>query len=414
MVDILPFRGIRYSLDEIERLVTPPYDVISEEERDRYYEKHENNVIRLILGKEYNDDGPEDNKYTRAKNYFENWLKEGILKQDQEPSIYVYQQDYLFKGEKKALRGFIALVKLEEFEKGMILPHEETLPEAIRDRFQLLKECRVNFSQIFTLYSDPEKRIDRLLEGGLEAPIIDIKGEDGIRHRVWKIGNPKVIEEIRKEMKGKKLFIADGHHRYSTALIFRDKMRGHCEGCEYTMMYLVNMNSGGATILPAHRLVRDLEGLDASKVLEMMGELFEVEEVDREEMFTKMENKRHTFGMYYSGRYYLLTLKDERTMDELFGERKSKAWKNLEVAVLRYVVIEGILGIKDRGRIGYEIDEKKVIMSVDEGEYQIAFFVNPTKVEEVRDVALAGERMPGKATYFYPKPLTGLVMNKLD
>jgi uncharacterized protein (DUF1015 family) len=146
----------------------------------------------------------------------------------------------------------------------------------------------------------------------------------------------------------------------------------------------------------------------------MMGELFEVEEVDREEMFTKMENKRHTFGMYYSGRYYLLTLKDERTMDELFGERKSKAWKNLEVAVLRYVVIEGILGIKDRGRIGYEIDEKKVIMSVDEGEYQIAFFVNPTKVEEVRDVALAGERMPGKATYFYPKPLTGLVMNKLD
>jgi|Deesub1362A_J573_1020465.scaffolds.fasta_scaffold00151_70 uncharacterized protein (DUF1015 family) len=411
MVDILPFKGIRYALDEIEKVVSPPYDVISPEERDEYYSRHEKNVIRLILGKDEEGDNESNNKYIRAREYLESWLKDGTLVRDEEPSIYAYYMDYLHDGKRKVLKGFIALCRLEEFEKKVILPHEETLRRAIEDRFELLKACRANFSQIYTLYSDPEKRIEDLLEKSFEEPLIDIS-VDGVRHRLWKISDKSTIEKVKSIMKEKQLFIADGHHRYTTALIFRDEMRKKGLNYDYTLMYMANMDCGGVTILPAHRLIADLEELDFNRFLRQLEENFSITRASKQEMFEEMRRNRHSYGLY-NGSYYYLKLQ-KNLMNEIFGNTKSKAWKNLAVTILRYLVIENVLGLNDEGHINYEIDAEKAIRAVDRGEYKMVFFVNPTRVEEVRDVALNGERMPGKATYFYPKPLTGLVINKLD
>jgi uncharacterized protein (DUF1015 family) len=414
MVDILPFRGIRYSLREIEKVVTPPYDVITPEEKEKYYGMHKNNIIRVILGREHKGDNERENKYTRARRYFDAWLKEGILRRDEEPSIYVYYQDYLHGGERKLQRGFIALCKLEEFEKKVILPHEETLKEAIEDRLELLRACKANFSQVYMLYSDKGRRVEDVLENSIKgrAPLIDIN-VDGVRHRVWKVSSPSTIEQVRVLMEDKKTFIADGHHRYITALKFRDEMRKSGKNYDYRTAYFVNMD-GGVTILPAHRVVKGLRNFRLKKFLVELKKNFEVENTGRQEMFKKMKGQKHSYGLYCAGKYYYLRLKNESLMDELFGSRRSEPWKNLDITILRYGILEGILGLHDKENIIYEVEEEKVVNYVNSGRYQLALFVNPTTVEEVRDVALHGETMPGKATYFYPKPLTGLIIYQLD
>lgn len=426
MVEILPFKGIRYNskkIGNLKKVVAPPYDIISNEAKKRCYEKHECNVIRLILGKEFSSDNPKNNRYTRAASYFNSWLKDGILTQDSKPSIYVYEQKYFHKGKRKTLIGFIALVKLEEFDKGIILPHEETLSEPIEDRLKLMRTCKANFDQIFTLYSDPDKTIDQLLKIKMNyKPVLGIIDENGIMHSVWKISKIDVIKKVAEEMKSKILFIADGHHRYVTALKFRDEMRKKIrkysgkELFNYRLAYLTNMDNKGITILPAHRLVRNIREFNISKLKSAIRQYFHLEKVKKKKMFEQMEKLnglRHIFGMYYQHEFYLLTLKDEKILDEIIKADVSKEWKRLDVSILHAFVLEHIMGMKNyEDNIAYEIDEKKAIQLVNNEEYQLAFFLNPTKVEQVRDIALAREKMPGKATYFYPKLLTGLVMSK--
>lgn len=414
MVEIKSFKGIRYGSGDVAKVVAPPYDVISGEERDRYYNAHKNNVVRLILGKKFPGDDEKNNKYTRAGEYLEIWIKSGVLKQDREPSIYVYEQEYCYRGEKKRLRGFIALVRIEE---GAILPHEETLSKPIADRLKLMRATDANLCPIYALYSDPDKILDSVLEIK-QKPAVDVKFNDTcdskrVRHRLWKVSDAAAIKKVKKEMKNKKLFIADGHHRYKTALAFRNEMRRGTHN--YVMMFLTNTDSGGITILPAHRVVRTSS---ISKLENKVKQYFDSaplkfsrknKNAKIREMLEEMErqNSKHIFGTYSGeGEFRLLTLKDEKILDRTI-KGKSPEWKRLDVAILHTLLLSR------EKKIEYIIDEKKAIQLIDEGKYDVAFFLNPTKVEQVKEVALANEKMPGKATYFYPKPLTGLVINKL-
>jgi uncharacterized protein (DUF1015 family) len=420
MVDILPFHGIRYNPKrvDISRVVAPPYDVISDEERDELYGQDKRNVIRLILGKDYSTDDDTDNKYIRAKRTFGEWLEDGTLKKDPEPSLYVYEEEYTVKGERKKMRGFIGLVRLVEFEKGEILPHEETLSGPKADRIKLRRTTGANFSQIFTFYSDPEGVIEGLLNPTSD-PEVEVKDGDGVIHRLWRIKDQEVIGKVVELMKGKKLFIADGHHRYETALALREELKD--PGYDYVMMYFTNMDSGGLSILPAHRIVTNID-YDKTSFFQGLKRFFRVEEVERDgdgglqRMFEGMAgaDSKHVFGLFLEGKYYTLALKDPAVMDERIRER-SRAWRHLDVTILHTLVLGDVLGIEeDERHIRYEIDPYKAVKMAWRMGVQMVFFLNPTKVSQVRDVALAGERMPGKATYFYPKLLSGLVMRKIE
>ncbi len=439
MVEIIPFRGIRYNpgeVDDLTKVVTPPYDVISTSARDEYYRKHEKNIIRIILDKDHSDihsgrhnednedngdnrdnrDTKRDSRYTEAASYFKTWLSDGTLIQDKKPSIYLYGLEYTYDGEKKTVKGFIALTKLEELDRGIIFPHEETLEGPIKDRLELLRKCNANFSQIFMLYSDPAFTIEKIYDDSQKQdPLIDIE-VDRVRHRIWKIHDENTINKIVACMKDKKSIIADGHHRYTTALCFRDETRAARKGADYgyRAVFFTNTKNKGITILPAHRVIRNISGFDISR----FERYFDIEETDTPgRMFDRLkkETSKNIFGMYYSGKFYILTLKDEEIIETEIDIKRSPAWKRLDVTVLHYLVIDKILGVTaDTDDILYEIDSEKVIDLVDRGDYQIALFLNPTKVRQVEQIALSGEKMPGKATYFYPKLLSGLLMNRLD
>ncbi|MBU2560583.1 DUF1015 domain-containing protein [archaeon] len=417
MVEILPFRGIRYSEDvDIGNVVAPPYDVISPDEARKFHTLHDKNVIRLILGEKYADDTPDNNPYTRARDYLKSWLEEGVLIRDEKPSIYILEQKYSAriagKDENRRMLGLISLVKLEEYEKNVILPHEETLKKAIGDRLHLMGTTKTNLSQIFTMYSDPEKKVEEIIKEKIKAPPIYEVNSDGVANRFWKIDDAGVIAKVALEMKEKQLFIADGHHRYTTALMLRDQIREEngSDAYDYTMMYYTNMASGGITILPAHRLLSNV-GFDISQMWEVE-KYFDVEKVGETVMFEKlkaMNREHHVFGMCFGGECYFLHLKDESVMDNMANHGKSRDWKMLDVTVIHTLLIDLIVG---KDHLSYIIDESEAVdKSKEEG--NVVIFVNPTKLEEVKRIAQNGEKMPGKATYFYPKLLTGLVMNKI-
>ena len=433
MAEILPFKGIRYAQgkgEALERVVSPPYDVISSEEREGLYRKSDYNIIRLILGKEFPGDDEKNNKYSRAAAFFREWLREGILREDEKPAIYIYEQEYFHKGEKKIRRGFLALLRLEDFARGAILPHEETLSRPREDRLHLLRACQANLSPIFALYADPTRVMDGLLEEEREL-LLEAKDAQGEKHRLWAFTSNEKIERLKRFLKDKELYLADGHHRYETALNFRNEMRQKSSSCtgreayNYLMAYLTNMDSAGLVILPAHRLVSGLENLNGERLREGLNRLFEVTpfgegEDNLQRLLSSLEEKNaeeHLFGMYGAEGLCLLRLRDEAVLRRLIEGDKPWSWKRLDITILHQVILNGILAVGkrlDEEKIAYLADAGEAFRSVREGKHQLAFFVNPTRVSQVRDIARAGERMPGKATYFYPKLLSGLVMRKIS
>ena len=446
MAKIIPFKGILYNKEkirDIKDVVAPPYDVISPAEQEELYKRHENNVVRLILGKESNSDTPDNNRYTKARDSFDSWQRDSILIKDAFPSIYVYSQEYHLgetEGfEKKRRLGFIALSKLEDFGEGKIHPHENTLAKPKEDRLKLMQHCNANFSSIFGLFSDPSKRIDSVLKDYMRhSPLYDLVDDAGMRHTLWAIRDNRAIQIITSVMSDKQIFIADGHHRYETAINYRNEMRGKLpdfsgeELYNYVMMYFTNTNSEGLSILPIHRLVSNLSDFDKKKIVEKAGEFFNIEKLSfnesdektvKQKLFSDIKErgeKEHIFGMYLGNdEYLLLTLKDEDVLDRLITNSRHPSWKKLDVTILHTLLIEKVLGISEKNlaeqkNITYTISGDEAIKDVKAGKYQIALFLNPTKIEEVKDVAAAGEKMPQKSTFFYPKLLTGLVMNKLE
>ena len=427
MAVIKPFRGMRFDTEkagELKTLCCPPYDIISEEERKEFIKQNEYNVIRLELPKEGED------VYARAGEVLDMWRAKGILIHEDKPAIYIYEMEFNAYNKRRSVKGMIARVKVEEFSKGVILPHEFTLSKAKTDRFNLMKATNCNFSQIYALYMDSEhttlKTIDEQSDFDAQYEFTD---DDNITHRLWVCTDEAVIAKLIKDFADRKLYIADGHHRYETAVNYRNWCRENGISKEgdpqdYQMIYLVDMEHPGLIVFPTHRLVRDLESFDKNKVLKSCEEYFDIEKFtsvgNMNTVLTKQYKEGKKAFAFYCGKgeWYLLTLKDITVMDSVLPEL-SPASRQLDVSVLHSLVLEKTMGI-DKENMANQINLtytkffEEAIMKVDKGEFQCSFILNPTRVTEIRDVAAAGEKMPQKSTYFYPKMITGMVMNDIS
>lgn len=424
MAEIKAFKGLRYTekAGKINELCCPPYDIINEQQREQYLRTNNNNIIRLELPKAAGDS---DSAYDAAGKLVNDWLIMGILQQDEQPGIYIYEMDFTANGENYAVKGIVSLVKLEEFSKGIVLPHEETLSKAKTDRFNLMTATGCNFSQIYSLYMDENRSVYSIIDGESQRnPDISFTDEEGVTHKLWCMYDAEKIALLCEKFNDKKLYIADGHHRYETALNYRNSIaeKGVEKGTsEYVPMMLVNMENDGLVVFPTHRIVRDLPNFNREKMLEACAEFFDITEADpdgyAEIMDKSYKNDKKSFVFYADGKYNILTLKDNSIMQMLLPGC-SEALKMLDVSVLHTLVLERIFGI-DKANMAAQINltytklADDAIKAVNENCANCAFLLNPTKVAEIRDVAAAGEKMPQKSTYFYPKLITGLVMNKI-
>lgn len=422
MAEIKPFRALRYSSEagDIAKLTCPPYDIISEEQRLAYLAENPENVIRLELPKG-------ENPYAQAGETLHSWIDGGVLRQDTDPGLYIYEEEFEAYGQKKKVKGFIGLVRLEEFSKGIILPHEETLSKAKEDRFNLMKATGCNFSQIYSLYMDETHmtthRLDALSSGRPRYEFSD----GAVTHRMWIVNDKEAIRAICGDFENRKLYIADGHHRYETALNYRRwrQKQGTATGGEnYVMMMLVDMEHEGLVVFPTHRLVRGLKNFDPAGLLRACADQFEVipcQDTGKIEpaLNDYYQRGKKAFAFYTGGEdWTLLVLKDGNAMAQILPD-KSGAYRNLDVSVLHSLILERLLGIDKENmanqvNLTYTRSFREAIDSVKNGQSQCAFILNPTRVTEIRDVAAAGEKMPQKSTYFYPKLITGLVMNRID
>jgi uncharacterized protein (DUF1015 family) len=411
VASILPFRGIRYNKEKIGdffTVLTPPYDVISKEDQERFYSLSPYNIIRIILGKDREGDNTRENKYTRARDYLKEWLKEEVFITDPLPSIYIYSLEFCWEERLFERVGFICLLKLEEFGKGIVYPHEHTLPEPKEDRMRLLRNCLSHTEPIFCLYEDEGKRIkERILDGMKRKPEVDVGYEGRQRHRLWIMSEPSLIKEITELMEEKPVYIADGHHRYEVALSFSKEF-----SYNYIMVYMVDMNDKGLLILPAHRAVKEISEKKKRRMIERIDRYFKKEDVSSLDALIRRLNAlkgRHVFGMYEGGKHTLLLLKEKKRLEEM--KDISPSLRELDVIILHNLILE-TEGKEAEGKIIYTTSTLEAKEMVDKGECRVAFFLNPTKVEDIKKVAHLGECMPGKATYFYPKPLSGLVLHK--
>jgi uncharacterized protein (DUF1015 family) len=429
MAKILPFKGILYNqakVKNLESVMAPPYDVISPQMQEELYKAHLNNIVRVILGRELKGDNKKNNKYKRAAGLISKWLRGGILKKDRKSSIYIYEQEYLYKGKPKKRIGFISLMRIGDPSSSLVLPHEYTFSKPKKDRLNLIRQTKANTSPIFCIYRDDGNKITSLLKrySAAREPIIDMHIE-GVGHKVWQLSDSKTISRIRKGLDRKQVFIADGHHRYEVALGFRDEMRRRlgkkrAKKFDNLMVYLSSLTDEGLTIFSTYRVIRNLGKVRWDDLKKKLARYFDIEKVkDKAAMFKKLEKAKtgYIFGVYFKNHsFYILKLKNSEILDDAIKVDKSHEWKRLNVTVLHFLVFDHILHIdefsaNDRNII-YTRDEDYAINLVDQGECDIVFFQLPTKVAEVQNIAKGGDRMPHKSTYFYPKLLTGLVINK--
>lgn len=436
MATIKPFKGLRYNIEKVgglEHVVTPPYDIISDEEQKAYYDKHPNNVIRLEYGAEYETDSELDNRYTRAAAFLRSWIDDGVLQFEDKECLYLYEQRFSFLGQELTYRGFVTLTQLEEFSKGVILPHEETLSKAKTDRLNLMTATHANFSQIYCLYMDETGKIRSMMEQITKSPAdISFTAENDILQNVWIVRDDAIIAAVQAEFADKQLFIADGHHRYETALNFRNKMREENSDWKesdlfnYVMMMLVDMDDPGLVVFPTHRLVNNVK-IDEVMAVSLLKDDFDIDKIIVDSKTSMLCDaiakdlvalkEKKGFALYFGGEYYYrLSLNDASVMEKYLPD-KSEAYRNLDVTILHTLVLDKIYGIDtenlaNQKNLTYTRDPMEAIEAVQNGSQQCAFLLNATKVREIKDVSLAGEKMPQKSTYFYPKLITGIVMNK--
>ncbi len=421
MARIKPFRGIRYNPEKVkyDAVVTQPYDKISPDLQEKYYSQSEYTTAKLIKNKS-------DSPYQEAADFFKKWLQEGVLLQDDRPSLYAYYQKYKVNGQPKIRKGFVAMVGLEEYSKKIILPHERTLSKPKADRLNLLRATHANLEQIFLLYADPDKKINKLLEFySAEEPTVKADDHFGDTHLLWQIDNPEVITEVINFMSDQQLFIADGHHRYETACNFAREngvALGQDHPCGYCLATLINMEDEGLTVLPTHRLLHSLPDFNEQELLKKCAEYFKISEAKDLQACLKTMSEisgKNAYGFYAGNKYYTLELSHQEVMEKLIGKEHSADWKKLDVAVLHTVILEKILSISKEKQaaeenINYIRTADKGVEQVTKKQKQAIFLLNPTGVHQVRDVALAGDVMPQKSTDFYPKLLSGMVFARLE
>jgi uncharacterized protein (DUF1015 family) len=440
--EVRPLCALHYDPEKVSELglcLCQPYDVISPQMQEEYYRQHPYNVIRLILNKERPGDDERENPYTRASRLLSQWRDGGILKQTRRPSFYVYEQEFdIPEIGRKKVKGFIGLVRLQDYESGRILPHEKIMTRPMEDRVRLTQTTATQFEYIWGIYQDRAYVIDNLLdEAEQETPIVDFYEEKTfVKHRMWRMLDPARCEAIRRTMDRLRIYIADGHHRYQAMLNIRTEMRqrypeaGPEAPWEFIMMFLVNSEHEGLTILPTHRLLFDLD-LKRRSLSELhlsIQEHFHVKSYPFANHNEKEARRRwlrdlrdaepgvHKFGALLAGlnRYFLITLKDAEAYEEMVDLDNTSAWKLLDVNILNTLILNRIVGLTEeelaaQRNVRYTKDLEEAAALVRLGQMQVALILNATRLSDIITIAENGERMPRKSTHFYPKPLSGLV-----
>jgi uncharacterized protein (DUF1015 family) len=440
MAQIIPFRGILYNPEKIKDfsdVVAPPYDVISPQQQEQLHQRHPNNVIRLILGKIEKNDSDQNNRYTRAAAFLKTWLEEKILVRDHLPAFYLSSVAFPIENSMVTRFGLVALVRLEPFEKGVVLPHEKTFSKVKSERLELMKACHANFSPIFSLYSDHNGILETLKQAVIhQSPDMEMFDSNGFLQRLWRITDTSIHQAVSNAMADKTIFIADGHHRYETALNYRDWIARHSENfsedhpANFLMMSLSSMEDPGLVILPAHRILSHVGAEALGAFNKKVEQYFEITTFDfkhrnmdtvREQFIETLhlKSERNYIGVYMKNHqaFTLLTLKPD-VMEKLYSHEIPQSLRHLDVTVLTRLIFMDILGF-DQNRldneklITYASTEKDAIETVLHGDYDVTFILNPTKIEQVQQVARKGLIMPRKSTFFYPKVISGHVLNSL-
>ena len=435
MAVIAPFRAWRYNPGKIrlEDVVTQPYDKISPEMQARYYAASPCNLVRIILGKTEPGDDQNTNVYSRAAKEFRGWRESEVLLRDPEPAIYAYQQQFKIPGDPSGMRhrrsGFIALGKIQDYSDKIVFRHEQTLSKPKADRLNLLRATRAHFGQIFMLYRGAHDLLGSLTP----SPTMQVRDEYGVDHRVWRIDDSRTVAQTKHEMADKQLIIADGHHRYETAVAYRDEMRrqnpnaGPDAPWEYVMMTFVNMDSPGLAVLPTHRLVRNMDGFQLSDLVSRASQFFAVEDVSNRFHSDNPVDLLADDAPHYDHRTTLLAVGPEHAYRlrakpaavETALPKISAGERQLDVVQLHKLLLEKSLGmseedIRAQRFLAYIRDAREAVSNVRSGAAQVAFLMNPVRIEQMRDIAFAGGVMPQKSTDFYPKLLSGLTIYGLD
>jgi uncharacterized protein (DUF1015 family) len=442
MAEVSPFRGIFYNPDKVNNLadvITPPFDVISDTEQDVYYARSPHNVVRLILGKTSADDTPSHNRHSRAADYLRNWLADRTLVRDSAPAFYLTTLDFTIDNRPVTRSGLIAVVRMAPFDAGVILPHERTFTNVKSERLALMKACHANFSPIFAMFPDKAGDFIDLTRRLMfeRTPDIAFRAHDGFQHKLWRIVDSGSVLKISAALQSRKLYIADGHHRYETALNYRNWVHAGQPGlsdehpANFVMMYLCSMADPGLVIRPAHRLLRDVPSSAIDRLLAVAKPYFDIETIsfrvsERDGALERFLGKLNgsgigqSIGMAVKERraFYYLTLKNSPDLNDLFGSDCPGPLRQLDVTVLTRLIFTEFLEfdqarLDDERFFDYTTDAREAVGRVHRGDFDACFILKPTSVEQVRDVADQGLVMPRKATYFYPKVITGLVINPL-
>ncbi|HEV7279208.1 MAG TPA: DUF1015 domain-containing protein [Pirellulaceae bacterium] len=440
MADVHAFRGIRYDVGHIGALsdvVAPPYDVISPDLQDQLYKKHPCNAIRLILNRDEPGDDDQNNRYSRAAQFFRNWKRDGVLSAEPDPCLYVYHQVFTYGGVEYCRRGFMGRVRLEPFGEGRIYPHEETHASAKEDRLKLTKACKANLSQIFGIYPDAENSVQNLLEEKIVgANPLEATDHLGVVHRLWPVRDVRTIGEVSKLLGPKPVFVADGHHRYETACNYRNWLKEQNGGqldsehpANFVLMMFISMQDPGMIVLPTHRLLTGLPGLTQQALIEKLQGSFLVEPAGEgieqagplwDEIETEGGQDAFAIMTQADKKWSLVHLTDQgrEELKQLAAEH-SDVWRTLGVAILHTLLLEKKLGRDPHIKPKYVHLVEEVVDGMTNGDpawgtFDAGILVMPATLGHIEAVSQFGERMPAKSTYFYPKLLSGLVINPVE
>jgi len=435
MAEVRPFRGVRYNqllVTALEAVICPPYDIISPQMRQELHHRSEYNFVRLEYGRGLPQDTPADNKYTRSAATLKQWLEQGVLRFDEKPAIYLHDQYFTHQGQEYKRRGIVVRIRLEEWDKMVVRPHEGTFAEPKRDRINLLWALQSNTSPVMALFEDQGQQVSSVLSAQeYSEPVISINGADGESHRVWAITEPEAIEQVCRGLTNQPVYIADGHHRYESALTYQ-RERQACspsaapdDAFNFVMMTLIDFADPGLIILAPHRLVRGISRANLSGLMAKLEPFFEIAELPLDTGAWQQvdafltggeasQDRLVLFGLL-PGRFLLLKLRDLATTGQMMPYFHCELYKRLAVSVVDHVILERLLELSssDEETVAYTYDSRDAVNRVLDQEYQLAILLSRVKAEVVRAIADAGDRMPRKSTYFYPKLPTGLVFHRL-
>ncbi len=438
MAEIRPFRGLRYNqnmIKDMAKVLCPPYDIISPSQQEELYNASEYNFVHVEYNKELPLDNPQNNRYTRALAYLTGWLEKGILEAEPAAAIYLHLHHFICQGKSYQRQNIMAAVKLEEWDTKIVRPHENIIPKAKSDRMSMLRACRANTSPVLVMYEDKKKNIIKTIkEQEKKAPVIDFVDPWGERHQVWAVTDPTAIKTIQEEIAKQPLYIADGHHRYDSALTYKRERAAQTvgysgeEGFNFVMTTLIDFNDPGLVILPTHRLVRGVSKTVMAGLSSQLAAFFDIERIalDDAAVWQKVDGRLKSmapetgntalavYGLDKNN-IMILTVKDQKTADKMMPDLHGELYRKLDVSLVDHVILENLVGYnKDKEDIvlAYDHDRQAAIKRVQDGEFQMAFILNPVAPQIIRGIADASDRMPRKSTYFYPKSPAGLVVYK--